>query len=279
MGKQNYVEERTGSQSINCYIFVSGNGLYYPNTNENFLKTVVEGNRYEWQGIAGGKDIQCIASKIIFIRDVYKQWYVKGINSEFDTIDAVVKLLKNLTNGYEVSVIGNSAGGCMATILAIKLNAKRCFSFSGQFSIMDQVSDGLLLHAYEKDEERNKYFDLTDDINEASVPIYYFYPARCEWDREQYQSIKQSDAIRSFGFNASKHVSTMLSTNISRVLCMENEELDELYDKYINKEINRFDFAVKSMNLFCGMKIINNQIYKTLNRRINNSKQKEGKNI
>jgi len=50
-----YVSEdktKTKSKSKSkCYIFFSSNGLYNPNTSEEFYSKVIEGNRFEWKKI------------------------------------------------------------------------------------------------------------------------------------------------------------------------------------------------------------------------------------
>lgn len=97
--------------------FFSGNGLYYPNTISSFCKTVVEQNRYEWWNVGHSEEIVKQAGKIIYVRDVYKQFYVKGINVEINCIDKLCELLKELTMGMRVVTCGNSAGGYIAVIV------------------------------------------------------------------------------------------------------------------------------------------------------------------
>lgn len=42
--KENYKEIIVNAEKNLCYIFFSGNGLYYPNTVEEFKKTIIESN-------------------------------------------------------------------------------------------------------------------------------------------------------------------------------------------------------------------------------------------
>ena len=61
------------------FIFFSGNGLYYPNTNEVFKKIIINQDRYEWFGIS--KNIDC--KKIIFIVKVDGQFSLKQNAKDF----------------------------------------------------------------------------------------------------------------------------------------------------------------------------------------------------
>lgn len=72
---------------------------------------------------------------MIFVRDIYKTFYVKGINHDVSSIDALLELLEEKTAGYQIVTCGNSAGGYMAVIAGKHLSADRIFSFGGQWEI------------------------------------------------------------------------------------------------------------------------------------------------
>lgn len=99
-----------------CFIFFSSNGLYFPNDVETFQQTVVEKDRYEWENIAQSSLIRRFAGRLIFVRDLFKAWYVTGINARVNSIDKLIAMLKDLTEGYEVITCGGSAGGYMSTL-------------------------------------------------------------------------------------------------------------------------------------------------------------------
>jgi len=63
-----------------CTIYFCSHNIYFPNTENVFVKRIVESNFYEWYGTRILK-----SHKHIFVRDVFKQWYLTGINSEIDT--------------------------------------------------------------------------------------------------------------------------------------------------------------------------------------------------
>lgn len=85
-----YVEYNTADTDKNCCaIYFSSNAIFYPDSVEIFEKKIIERNRYELQRMKIKR-----ANKHIFVRDVYKQWYVQGINKTTNTIDKLVELLK-----------------------------------------------------------------------------------------------------------------------------------------------------------------------------------------
>ena len=52
-------------------IYISSNGIFYPDTVECFERTIFEKDRYEFTKLKIKR-----ADKHIFIRDIYKHWYV-----------------------------------------------------------------------------------------------------------------------------------------------------------------------------------------------------------
>lgn len=109
--KDNYrIETNKGVTNKRCIIFFSGNGLYYPNMEHTFRETIVKNDRYEWERVAQAETIKQNYEKVIFVRDIYKSFYVKGINYQYPSIDDLLLFLKGLTKGYSIVTCGNSAG-------------------------------------------------------------------------------------------------------------------------------------------------------------------------
>ncbi|HPF29263.1 MAG TPA: hypothetical protein PLZ77_04050 [Lachnospiraceae bacterium] len=125
----NYQIVETGFRTNRCIIFFSGNGLYYPNNQDVFLDVVCKRDRYEWKKVAQNKKIREYFEKIIFVRDIYKQWYIKGTGSNNSSIKAVLDLLKENTENMQLTTCGNSAGGYMATLMGSLLGASMFFLF------------------------------------------------------------------------------------------------------------------------------------------------------
>ena len=160
--KDNYRLIRTGSKTNKAIIFFSGNGLYFPNTEEEFTQKIIVNDRYEWENLASNRLIRKRYELIIFVRDVYKQWYVTGMNANYDNVDKTAEFLRELTRGYDVTTCGASAGGYAAVLFASLLDAERFFTFSGQFSIHHQINaqGAPFVYNYASDIIRNKYYDI-----------------------------------------------------------------------------------------------------------------------
>ena len=118
------------SDNGKCIVFFSGNGLYFPNTEESFRKTIMYRDRYEWASVSS---IICdYVSRIILVRDVRKSWYADGINSTYNTLEKTVDFLKTLCEGMELYYFGNSAGGYMAMLARMMMGAKCIYNWGGQ---------------------------------------------------------------------------------------------------------------------------------------------------
>lgn len=76
-----------------CAIYFSSNDIYYPNTREIFRKRIVEKNFFEWY------HTRVKARKHIFLRDIFKQWYLDGVNAEIDSPKKLYEWLKRETGG------------------------------------------------------------------------------------------------------------------------------------------------------------------------------------
>ena len=81
--KGNYKIEINKVKNKRCIIFFSGNGLYYPDTEESFQEIIIKKDRYEWKQVAQSEIIKEHYEMMIFVRDIYKSFYVKGINSQY----------------------------------------------------------------------------------------------------------------------------------------------------------------------------------------------------
>lgn len=238
----NYQCYDTGADSKICYILFSSNGLYYPNTREVFEEEILKKDRYEWKWVVKNSRIPQMAGRIIYVRDIYKCWYSKGINERENTVEKTLELLKKLTDGYRIITVGSSAGGYMAVLTAIKLKAEYCFNFSGQYIISDKMG--------------NPYFNLTEIVKSYTGEIYYFFPIHCEGDRENYNSIKDNKCVKAFLFDNSKHAETMLTGNMCYIVDRSKEEMFRLVKKYDNKKINKFAFLIQTVPLFKVFSII-----------------------
>lgn len=241
--RDNYKIIDMGRQPGRALIFFSGNGLYFPDTEEVFREEIFDGDRYEWEHVSKQYLIQRHYSKIIFLRDIYKQWYVRGINKRIDSVEKVIELVHELTSGLEVVTCGNSAGGYMAMLVGKAIGAKRIFSFSGQFSIMNQVYRAPLLSYYQGDSYYSKYYSLSTLMQERGE-IFHFYPAYSIQDIEQMKiAEKWIGGIRAFAFEDDSHGRTVEAVCYEYLLTLDSNKLRELSKKYESRLIEAHEFS------------------------------------
>ncbi len=228
-----------------CFIYFSGNGLYYPNTKAVFEDKIIKNNRFEWK-----KNIVHSARKVIFIRDVFKTWYLKGINSDLNSIDKVLDFLKQETKDLRVTCLGSSAGGYAAVLFGCLLQADRVFSFSGQFCLFHGLNNGILrreqpfLVESEKIPEINKYYSLKKFVSESSVPIFYFYPKGCDLDLPQAREICDIPTVYPFAFRGTDHAQTCYPINFLDIFDKSSKELIDLCHVFRDRLIHPFIFSI-----------------------------------
>jgi hypothetical protein len=246
----NYEILNLDSDSNLCVIYFSSNGLYYPSTSEVFNHQIVQGQRFEWK-----KNFSTSAKKVIFLRDITKQWYLTGINSRINTIDKLKCFLEQETEGMEVVCVGSSAGGYAATLLGCLLKAKYVLNFSGQYSlsyILDQeighVKNPTLSRHADK-VEYNCYYSLKDIIVKSSSPIFYFYPAKSSLDKYQSSIIKGISNVYEFSFDGRIHGKTCFVINLTKILAADYKTLMNWYIVYQYRLISPFEFSLRLSGL------------------------------
>jgi hypothetical protein len=238
------------NKSNRCLLFCSGNGLYYPNTLEEYINKIRIENKYEWDNTAKNKIIQKTVSKIIFIRDIFKQWYVTGINSKINNIEKLSEYLRQETRGYEVTIIGNSAGGYIGVLIGLLIKAKIIITVSGQFNLWDFVDKNPLLKKYKNELQHSKYYNIMK-LMEEETNILYFVPINCETDIPQYELVKKYQQVKIVKFNSNRHgLGEIHSMNYPILLRYDKIRIDMLYQKYKDKEINPYLFFIERRVFF-----------------------------
>lgn len=237
--KDNYKTVYYGNDSEKCYLFFSGNGLYHQNTLGELRRTLLAEDRYEWEHLARISEVPNIAAKSIFIRDIYKNFYVNGISEQYGNIDKLIALLKKETRGYHVTAVGNSAGGYMAMLAGAMLGADMVLCFSGiadLYCYNDAVygSNYYFMHKYRDDADRNKYYNITD-ILEGSGPVAFFYAANNEEDIRQAALVGNKPDFLMFPVASSVHGRTIQNDQIAKLLTVNSEKLSMLAQKYAGK--------------------------------------------
>ena len=245
----NYREEYVHTDGKQCYIFFSSNGLYDDNSVEEIEQILVEKDRYEWKNLANSFKYHRDLGKIIYVRDIYKAFYIYGINEQLNSVDKVIEKLKELTTGYEVTTVGISSGGYLAVISGVALEAKRVFCFSGQFDIAERLLESDFIHC-KSVEEKKKYINIVNLIKQnPSIPIYYFCPIGCQHDYDNYMWIKDIKNVRSFLFPDKIHAATVYPFNFPDLLFETNVKLDKLNKVYQGRTINKKSFYIKTVTV------------------------------
>lgn len=194
------------------------------------------------------------------MRDVFKAWYVAGINSKVDSIDSLCALISELTKGYKLITVGSSAGGYIATIVGIRLNALRIYNFSGQWFLKD-VCKSPLLSYFANDVKHSQFYDMEwVDFESMSIlpPIVYFFPKgnADDIEQEKYMRSKKCDNIIYFPIRSKEHGIAVYRENLPYLITMEIEDLlkisngkiSEVSDGSISPE--RFLLLTAGRNVF-----------------------------
>jgi len=227
-----------------CFVFFSGNGLYFPNTKEEFERRILREDRYEWIGLCPPPST---FRKAIFLRDVRKTWYVDGISARLDSIEKVVELLRVETAGFsEVVCVGNSAGGFAAALFGREIGAHAIYSFSGYFDLSSEVGDpanpGLAAAAL--DVRKQPWLSLgTRSVAPSAGPILHFAPVGSCIDRRQLRAGRSVPATHSFRLALNTHGQALENAFYPSVLTGGPERILRLSSRNPDKIWRQADFT------------------------------------
>ncbi len=240
-----------------CLVCFSSNGLYFPNTDLELSK-IIDNDRYEWENIIPKSSY----SRVILLRDLYKQWYIAGISEQYNSVDKVKSLLKELCDGYDAVFIGSSAGGYAAALFGTLVGAKHSLCFAGQFDLTkvqkDEVKNKLLY-----DERDYKYININKFINN----VFYFCPIESQQDKEQYQFVKNNEGVNSIIFKSNIHGIPFKPYAIKRTISLSSHKLVKL-SRTVHKP-NAFSLKYIHVNDFTIY--IKRRISRILNKIFNKS--------
>ena len=235
-----------------CILFISSNSIYFPNTEEAVESTIQGKDRYEWTNLAQMEPINTEVARAIFIRDIYKQWYISGINERIDGIEKLVDYLKDLTTGYRLIIVGNSSGGYLAALLSQKLEAEKAFSISGQWDISDQAPKAPFIKA--EMDTGYAYLNITEEA--PNCPIFYLYPLLCKWDQEQSALVKEKENIIHIPFKQEGHGATCFGFNLPLLFLLDKTKLYDLSKLTPVEGWKRTSFLFKSVGYIRGIKLL-----------------------
>jgi hypothetical protein len=189
------------------------------------------------------------AKKHIFLRDIFRQWYLEGINKDLNSIEKVKDFLESETRGTRIITIGVSSGGFAAVLFGTLLNAECIFTFSGQFSLKEILEESnrfynQIVFKYGQNDSVNKYIDLTDLIKSSNTPIFYFI-SKSEVDKFQLKIAYELGTVYIFLFSNDFHGVPFNLFDLKNVINKTKIELLQLYEIYKGHEINAFYYSIK----------------------------------
>lgn len=245
--RDNYLIEYNASASSEnyCAIYFSSNDLYFPNEESMFRKRIVERDAFEWYSTRIKR-----ARKHIFVRDIFKQWYLQGINEQINSPESLLCFLQRETQGMKVITLGSSAGGYAAILYGTQLHAERILAFNAQFEINSLLAsttadrNPLLFRLQE--ESVSRYFDLKNVCDFSTSNLFYFHSAQSKWDNEEWNHVSECPGIHHLAFSTSHHGIPFLKVALPIVLNMENPQLAFFEKKVNNPQI----FAIRMVGLW-----------------------------
>jgi hypothetical protein len=239
-----------------CTVYFCSHNIYYPNTENIFKKKIAENNYYEWYNTRIQKSY-----KHIFVRDIFKQWYIAGINVAINSPEKLLNFLQQETKGYKIITLGSSAGGYAAVLYGSLLCADQVLAFNPQFEIQTLLKkstekiDPLLFRLRNK--PVSMYYDIHKFINKK-IDIYYFYSNKSVWDIEQCNHTKDLKTIHRIGFSTAHHGIPFLKICLPKVINLDKKDLDCLAEKSHNVCV----FSFRTVGLWETFYGLHFQIYK-----------------
>lgn len=233
------------SGNLIAAIYFSSNAIYYPNEEGEFRHSIFHNNRFEWFGTR-----YATASRHIFVRDVFKQWYVEGISETNNSADKVIIALKELTKGYNTITIGSSAGGYAAALIGCALDANEIFCFAAQFDIsneaaLTELSRNPLLVQHREDPSCNKYFELKDIIkSKPGSIIHYFAPLLSAIDIPQIKYVEDIPNLNIYRFKTKRHGIPFLPTVLTKLLGEDKDRILKYLQDRHGQELGPTRFSI-----------------------------------
>ena len=248
-----------------CVIYCSSNNIWYPNEEGAFRDAIIAKDRYEWDRIKCSH-----ASREIYVRDIFKSWYVTGINAEINSIDKLGELLLTLARGLPIITVGSSSGGYLATILSYILDAEYAIVFSAQFELRNKwaYSVNPILQKNNDVEERSKYYDLRPWLEKSTVPVYYVVPYFFDQDRYSFNHINGVNCIHPIMFNSRHHGVVMPKCCLTEFISLPQEKLADISNRCIGKKLSPFGFSVRQVGVMKTVKGYMKQGFSKVKREI-----------
>lgn len=212
-----------------CAVYFCSNDIWFPHTESIFRKRILEKNFFEWYRCRIDR-----AYKHIFIRDVYKQWYIKGINGEISSQEKLLDFLKKETHGFKVVTIGSSAGGYAATLFGGKLAAEQVICFNGQFCLEKAVQHSSLdcnpILFRRLKTAGVKVENILLGV-QGKTRLFYVYSNKSVSDVEQHRYVEGVKNLSCIAFDSSRHGIPFLKVALPVFINLSAEEMESLSER------------------------------------------------
>ena len=86
----NFIVKEHKNDGKKCLILCSDNGLFHPFTEQSFFEKIIESDKYQFLRITDEDIFEKTFARIIYIRDIWRSWYLLGLNEQIDTIDKII---------------------------------------------------------------------------------------------------------------------------------------------------------------------------------------------
>ncbi|WPJ97369.1 hypothetical protein SH580_06560 [Coraliomargarita algicola] len=239
----NFKEVAGENPNGEVYIYFSSNGLYYPNTEENFHKSIIEKDRYDFFNFRSKG-----AATHVFLRDVHKQWYVTGISRSLPDLPSVIEFLRDRYKGKTIITVGSSAGAYAAIIAGVQLQAKRVFAFAPQLDLIS-LAEKSDWKDYELVQQFKNVYTFCSIASAAEVAtsvksncIYYFAQIDSKEDQEDIQLALKSKTITPLLFQGNAHGVPIIAPLLPKLLASSAEDLSSLAQRSSQWGQHRFGF-------------------------------------
>lgn len=177
------------------------------------------------------------------MRDIFKQWYIKGINGRINTVEKVYKWLLEETRGYHTVFIGSSAGAYASILFGGMIGADLQFAFSPQLNLIyQQISKNPLLY------DNYEYNNISKYILQ-SHNLYIFYSKNCLDDKNDI-NLAQYNKADIVLFKNDFHGIPFKLFALPSVINMDVKRLEA----FRGRTYNPWWFSLRYMDVICFVK-------------------------
>lgn len=181
--------------------------------------------------------------KNIYVRDIYKNWCLEGINSTCNTMDKLCSLLRELTVGEKVITVGSSAGGYMAIAVGTSIGASAIYALAPQVSLAEynKFHEVKYLYEYLNNPDISKWLNLKQQIQNYQGDLFYLYPAQCDEDTAQFNAVKNilNPHFHVMGVKHPIHGNPVYTASLVKTISDSIGDNRKLFSKYRGKVITR----------------------------------------